>query len=133
LFFNGLRCIRGEMKPALLATALILVPVAGADAMSVADFLAKADALKAKGAMALFSSDLKVLKREAEAAGAQLRAERLAAQKAGRKPAYCPPGKGGQMSSDQMLAILRSVPPQDRARLHFKDALRAHFARTYPC
>jgi hypothetical protein len=121
------------MKKVLLAAALAAGVAGPAHAMSVAEFLQKSEALKAKGALALFSGDLKVLKNEVTAAGGQLRAERLAAQKAGRKPAYCPPGKAGRMDSDQLLAILRAVPPQDRARLQVKDALRAHFARTYPC
>lgn len=117
----------------MLAAVSLALPLAPAQAMSIADFLGKAEALRAKGAMALFSSDLKVLKKEAGAAGAQLRSERLAAQKAGRPPAYCPPDKGGQMNSDQLLAILRAVPAQDRHRLQVKDALRTHFARRYPC
>lgn len=121
------------MKNSVLAAALVLGLAAPAQAMSVGDFLQRSEVLKAKGALALFSSDLKLLKNEVVTAGSQLRAERLAAQKAGRKPAYCPPGKGGQMDSDQLLAILRAVPPQDRARLQVKDALRTHFARVYPC
>jgi hypothetical protein len=117
----------------IVAAALALGIAAPAHAMSVADFLQKSEALKAKGALALFSGDLKVLKNELTSAGGQLRAERLAAQKAGRRPAYCPHGKAGRMNSDQLLAILRAVPPQHRAELQVKDALRAHFARTYPC
>lgn len=121
------------MKYSVLAAVLSLGLAAPAHAMSVAEFLHKSETLKAKGALALFSSDLKLLKNVVVTAGGQLRAERLAAQKAGRKPAYCPPGKGGQLNSDQLLAILRAIPPQERARLQVKDALRAHFVRTYPC
>ena len=118
------------LAPLAIGAAALSAP---AQAMNVADFLQRSEALKAKGALALFSGDLKVLKNEVVTAGGQLRAERVAAQKAGRTPAYCPPGKGAQLNSDQLLAILRAVPPQDRTRLHVKDALRAHFVRTYPC
>ena len=47
------------MRFALLLAAPLLVAAAGD--MNVATFLQKADALKAKGAMALFSSDLGLL------------------------------------------------------------------------
>ena len=43
---------------------------AAAGDMSVATFLAKADALKAKGPLALLSSDIKLLQGEGQAAGA---------------------------------------------------------------
>lgn len=121
------------MNRHIAAGALMLGLAAPAQSTNVADFLQRSEALKAKGALALFSGDLKLLKNEVVTAGGQLRAERLAAQKAGRKPAYCPPGNGGKLDSDQLLALLRAVPPQDRARLQVKDALRAHFVRTYPC
>ena len=53
-----------------LTIGLLAAPAlaAGGD-MSVATFLAKADALKAKGPMALFSPDIKVLQQEGQAAG----------------------------------------------------------------
>ena len=117
-------------KPLIVAALLFAAP---ADAMTAAAFLDKADALKAKGAMALFSSDLKLLKSEVTGAAGQLRAERVAAANAGRKPAYCPPAKGNTMNSDQIVAIMRAVPAAERPRVQVKDALRAHFARTYPC
>lgn len=121
------------MKTKLMAAALLAAaPVTAASAMNVADFLLKADALEKKGMMALFSSDLKLLKGEVEAAGKQLRSERLAAQKAGRKPVYCPPAKGG-MSPQELVALLRTIPPAQRPRTELKDGLRTVFARKYPC
>jgi hypothetical protein len=120
---------------AALAAALFFasIPLAQAQAMSVAEFLQRSEKLKEKGALALFSSDLGLLKKEVTTSAEQLRAERLAAQRAGRKPAYCPKTKAAQMGSDQLLAVMRAVPPADRARVQVKDALRAHFARTQPC
>lgn len=120
------------MRTPIILTAM-LMPIAGAQAMPVATFLQKAEALKAKGPMALFSGDMKLLKNEVTGAAGQLKAERVAAAKAGRKPAYCPPANSGNMSSDQIIAIMRAVPPAERPRTEVKDALRAHFARTWPC
>ncbi|MEA3008579.1 MAG: hypothetical protein QOJ91_271 [Sphingomonadales bacterium] len=120
------------MKTKLLAALLLAsVPVA-ANAMDVATFLAKADALQKKGMMALMSSDYKLLKNEIVAQSQVLRSERMAAQRAGRKPAYCPPAKSG-LGSGEILAAFRTIPVAQRARIQVKDALRALLARKYPC
>jgi hypothetical protein len=117
-----------------LAAALIagLAP-AGAEAMPVSTFLQKADALQAKGMLALFASDYKLLKTEVTNASGQLRAERLAARAAGRRPAYCPPQDQGSLDSNELLAAFRTIPPAVAARTEVKDALRALLARKYPC
>ncbi|HEY0027024.1 MAG TPA: hypothetical protein VGC35_04070 [Allosphingosinicella sp.] len=121
------------MKIKLFAAVLLTVcPLGAAHAMDVATFLAKADALEKKGMMALFSSDYKVLKAEAEAAGSQLRAERAAAQKAGRKAAYCPPAKS-ELGAKELLGYLRTIPAARRPRMQLKDGLRGLLARKYPC
>ena len=121
------------MKIRLLAAALLaVVPVGAAQAMDVATFLVKADALQKKGVMALMSSDYKLLKSEIETNGAALRAERLAAERARRKPAYCPPAKQS-LTSGEILAAFRSIPAAQRPRVQVKDALRALMARKYPC
>ena len=55
---------------ALIVALLAATPALAAPGdISVASFLAKADALRAKGAMALFSSDYKLLQSEGKAAG----------------------------------------------------------------
>ena len=121
------------MKTKLLAAALLaIVPVGAAQAMDVAAFLAKADALQKKGMMALFSSDYKALKAEIVAHSQTLRNERLAAERSGRRPAYCPPRKSG-LNSDEILAAFRSIPAAQRPRTPVKDALRALLVRKYPC
>ncbi len=120
------------MTKKLLAAALLLAVPAAAQAMDVATFLTTAEALERKGVMALFSSDYKKLKGEVEAAGEQLRVERLAAVKAGRRAAYCPPEKSG-LNSDELLAHFRSIPAQQRPRIQVKDGLRSLLARKYPC
>ncbi|HLL31908.1 MAG TPA: hypothetical protein VK403_13020 [Allosphingosinicella sp.] len=121
------------MKKKLLAAALLaIVPLGAAHAMDVATFLARADALEKKGMMALVSSDYKLLQNEIVAQSKVLRAERLAAQRAGRKPAYCPPPKQG-LGSNEILAAFRTIPAAQRPRVQVRDALRAHLARKYPC
>ena len=112
----------------LLASAPALA--AGGD-MSVAQFLSKADALKAKGAMALFSPDIKVLKAEGQAAGEAYRS-RLVAERAAGKPSSCPP-KGATVSSDQVLSHLRTYPAPARPRVTMRTAMADFFIKTYPC
>ncbi|HEX8063261.1 MAG TPA: hypothetical protein VF535_08590 [Allosphingosinicella sp.] len=121
------------MKKTLLAAALLaVIPIGAAQAMDVATFLAKADALQKKGMLALMSSDYKLLKKEVVDQTQGLRSERLAAQKAGRKPAYCPTA-GSDLTSNEVLAAFRSIPAAQRPRIQVRDALRALLARKYPC
>lgn len=121
------------MKKKLLAAVLLAaVPIAAADAMDVATFLAKADALQKKGMLALMSSDYKLLKSEIVANSQVLRNERLAAERAHRRGAYCPPAKS-DLNSNEILAAFRTIPAAQRPRIQVKDALRALLARKYPC
>jgi hypothetical protein len=119
-------------KKLLAAVLLAMVPFGAAQAMDVATFLAKADALQKKGMMALMSSDYKLLKGEIETQGAALRSERLAAERARRRAAYCPPAKQS-LTSKEILAAFRTIPAAQRPRIQVKDALRALMARKYPC
>lgn len=126
------------MKPsvkrlALAAAALLTAAPAlatGGD-MSVAMFLSKADALKAKGPMALLSPDLKVLKSEGQAAGEAYRA-RLVAERTAGKPSSCPP-KGAKVTSNDVLSHLRTYPAGARERTSMKTAMADFFIRNYPC
>lgn len=99
--------------------------------MPLTIFLPKAEALNKKGAMALFSSDLGVIKKQFATAGQQLRVERVAALKAGAKPAYCPPAKGN-FNTDELLAHLRAIPPAQRG-ITFKAAYKSFLVRKWPC
>jgi len=118
-----------RLAPLLL---LALPAAAPAQSMPVSTFLAKAEALKSKGPLALLSSDLGVLKREVGAAIVSLRDERLAAAAAGHKPAYCPPGKSS-MNSNELLAAMRAIPAVDRPRTDVRFALKAMLIKKYPC
>ncbi|MFM5924637.1 MAG: hypothetical protein ACKOPG_10690 [Novosphingobium sp.] len=116
----------------LAASLLTAAPLAAAPGdMNVATFLAKADALKAKGMGALFSSDMKLLQGEGQAAGEAYRT-RLNAERAAGKPSSCPPA-GTKVSSDKLLAFLRTYPEPVRPRVSMKQAIADYFARTWPC
>lgn len=120
------------VKKLLLAAALIALPAA-LHAMTVAVFLEKAEALKSRGALALFSSDLRLLKGEVQTAAAAVRAERLAAERAGRRPAFCPPGGLGRFDSDELLRHFHAIAPAQRARMDVRDGVRSLLVRKYPC
>jgi len=120
------------MKKLILGALLIALPLSALQAMNVAAFLQKADALEKKGMMALFSSDYRLLKSEVEAASATLRTERLAAERIHRHGAYCPPAQAG-LKSDEILAYFRAIPAAQRPRMDVKVALRGLLARKYPC
>jgi hypothetical protein len=121
------------MKKKLAAAAIMLaLPLGAAAAMDVATFITKADALEKKGMTAVFSSDYKTLKGEIETSAKQLRVERLAAQKAGRPQAYCPPPKSG-VTPREILTHFRAIPATQRPRTQVKDGLRSLLARKYPC
>lgn len=114
------------------AAALLLAMLpAAASAMDVSTFLAKSEALMKKGPMALFSGDIGVLKKEMQTSGGQIKAERLAAIKAGEKPAFCPPAKAS-MRSDELLSHLRAIPAAQRG-MPFRAAYKSFLIRKFPC
>lgn len=126
-----------QMKAAGRAAVLALALAAAAGpaaAMDIATFLPRAQALKAKGPLAMFSPDAGVLLGEINAATKQLRDERLAAKAAGRPQAYCPPpGAKTSLNTDELIAAAEAVPPGQRARTDLKDVLRGIYAKHNPC
>lgn len=119
----------------LLATACILAAtLSSAQAMTVEAFLTKADALKAKGMMAMMSPDVGLLRGEMKAVSAAYRADIDAAQKAGRPAHSCPPPKGkGSVGSDEVMAEFNRIPAAQRSRISVKDAFYAMMKKRYPC
>jgi hypothetical protein len=108
---------------------LVMLPVS-ASAMSVGDFLGKADALKAKGIAAMFSSDIGLLKAEVTNAAASYRAEVAA----GKPPRSCPPPKGTvKMDSDELIANFRTIPAAQRASTSVRTAFANYMAKRFPC
>jgi hypothetical protein len=105
----------------------------GAAAMPVSTFLTKAEALKKKGPLALFSGDLKLLTGQIKSDAGKIREERLAAKAAGRATAFCPPEGGTKLSDKDILAAMEAVPSGHRASTDTRIALRNFLARRYPC
>ncbi len=122
------------MRFAVAALAALAVAAPASAEMSVATFLAKADALQAKGIMAIGSPDIKLLQTEMQTVGANYRAE-LEAARAARKPLHsCPPPKGqGRVGSDEMMAHFRAYPAARRPSVSVKTAFYDLMKRKYPC
>jgi hypothetical protein len=120
-----------RLTAGLMVVALVVPGTA--QAMSVAQFLAKAKALQAQGALAMISPDADLLKREVAAIRAAYTADLRAARKAGKTPHSCPPETGKpKLSPRQMLAELEKIPPAKRG-MSMKAAVYAYMKRTYPC
>ena len=116
----------------LLVAALAPVAPLAAQTMPLSTFLAKADALEAKGPLALMSSDLPIVKNEVKSSMVNYRVM-LGTQKAAGKPVHsCPPAKG-KLDSDAMMASFRAVPVAQRKSLTVQAALFAMMKRLYPC
>lgn len=121
------------MKKLMVAAALIALPAA-AQAMNVAEFLTKTEALKAKGMGAMFSSDLKLVVREFKAAGTAYRSDVDKARAAGRDDLGCPPPKGkAKLTPNQIIADFATVPVAERASTSVKQAFYAMMRRRFPC
>ncbi|MET3725054.1 hypothetical protein [Sphingomonas trueperi] len=121
------------MRRLFLAAGGLMLVAVPAQAMSVAEFLAKVNALKAKGAMAMFSSDIGVLKQEIEGASTAYRGDLAAAAAAGKTPSSCPPPKGqAKMSSNDLIAAFEKIPPTQRG-ISVKAAFAAMMQQRFPC
>jgi hypothetical protein len=114
------------------AMVALAAPAMASGDMSVATFLSKVDALKAKGLGALGSPDIKLLRAEGEAAGASYRARLEGDKKAGKPPHSCPPKKAA-MNSDQFISHLRTYPVAVRPKTTIKTAMFDLMKKRYPC
>ncbi|MFM9937794.1 MAG: hypothetical protein ACKVOL_16540 [Novosphingobium sp.] len=99
--------------------------------MPVAVFLAKADTLRAKGALALFSSDVGLLKAELNASALGVR-KQIKAEAAVGKPSACPPDRAA-LTLDDILTQIRSYPVEARARIPEYNAVADMIRKRYPC
>jgi hypothetical protein len=95
--------------------------------VSVATYLAKVDALEARGPLAVFSSDTKLLQAEAQASFVEWLRQAHA-------PNACPP-KGSTWKGDpqRFLAMLRAVPGSERSRICVREVFRRIWNSRYPC
>ncbi|MEO5972028.1 MAG: hypothetical protein ABIP91_01510 [Sphingomicrobium sp.] len=114
-----------------VALAVLSVGAASAQAMPVSEFLTKIDALEKKGPLALMSKDFGVLKAEIGNSSKAVRADQVAADKAGRKIDYCLPANAS-MTSDELVAYLNTIPAAQRG-MPVGEAFRGFVTRKYPC
>lgn len=123
------------MSRILLAIGLACVSVSAASApgdMKISIFLQKANALKAKGILALASSDIGILKAEGQAAGETYRA-RIKSDDAKKLPPHsCPPAKAS-FKSDELLAHFRNYTVAQRKQMSVKAGFADLMKKRYPC
>ena len=123
------------MKLILFAATLIACSPAAASAqsMTVDQFLTKANVLKAKGVMALGSSDLKLLRNQMITVATDYRRDIEDARATGKPPHSCPPPKGkSKLGSNELLAEFERIPPARRG-VSTKAAFYDMMKRRYPC
>ena len=121
--------VRSKALIAALTIAGLAMPASAA--MTVGTFLARANALRDQGPMALMSPDFPALKAEANAATNQLKAERAARAAAGKPPIACVP-EGESVGIMDMLDGLNELPASYRKR-PLKDGYARVLANLYPC
>lgn len=124
------------------ATHLLLVPIlifassamaSNAGDMSAAEFLERAAKLEKKGMFAMFSGDLKQLRREAEAAAGAYRTRIKNDMQADRTPHSCPPEDIQSLSSSELLQHLRSYSRAERESTTITEAFADLMKDRYPC
>jgi hypothetical protein len=123
------------MKVALAAILAVCISVPAASApgdMTISTFLAKADALKAKGILAMASSDLGLLKAEGKAAGEAYRARIKSDSAKGLPPHSCPPAKSS-INSNDLLNHFRSYPVAQRQQISVRTGFADMMKKRYPC
>lgn len=125
--------MKKRMAGAMMMAVLALPMAAQAQGLMTLDtFLEKADRLEARGPLALFSSDFRLLKGEVDEAFDAYKERLHADREAGRTPHSCPPA-GDSVNSDQLLEHFRSYPESRRPNVTVRTAIRDMMARRYPC
>ncbi len=120
------------LPKAVIAAILVGgMAVPASAAMTVGTFLARANALRDQGPMALMSPDFPALKAEAKAATTHLKAERAARAAAGKPPIACVP-EGESVGIMDMLDGLSDLPASYQKR-PLKDGYARVLANLYPC
>jgi hypothetical protein len=121
-----------RLSPFLAATALIAGVAAPADAaMTVHQFLIRANDLRDQGFAAMLSPDFAILKEEARQAKAQLQAENARRLAARKPPIACVP-QGETIGIEEMLDGLEALPAAYRNR-PLKDGYARVIAQRFPC
>ena len=81
----------------------------------------------------LAMGEIRALTKEARGAGETVRAHRIAAEKAGQTPRYCPPKGAPRMGSEEFLKRLSAIPQDDRAKINMLEAMNRILAVKFPC
>jgi hypothetical protein len=123
------------MRAASLAVPLLIAAApAAAQAMTVAELMTTAAALKAKGAGAMFSPDLRRVVGAFRTAGTDYRADLERARAAGRTDLGCPPPKGKvKLKPADVMADFAAIPPAQARTTSVKTAFYAMMAKRFPC
>lgn len=121
--------MRKLLTAGLFSLAICAGPASAA--MTVGTFVAKATALRANPLTALTSPDFSLLRSEAQAATAELKADREARKIAGKPPIACVPA-GQSIGILEMVDGLSALPAGDK-RLPLKDGYAKVIARRFPC
>jgi hypothetical protein len=127
--------IEGIKMRRLAAALLILalpISAAHAQSMPVSTFLAKAEALKKRGPLALLSRDYKLLKAEIGKSAKILRAQQLADRHAGRRPATCIPNPVN-VEAGELLRHFQSIPAAQQRGTSVKAAFTSLMNKKHPC
>lgn len=119
------------MRMFLGLAALAIVAAPATAAMTVGTFVTKANALRANPLTAFTSPDFSTLRTEAQAATAQLKADREARKAAGKPPIACVP-EGQSIGITDMVDGLAALPAKDQA-LPLKDGYARVIAKRFPC
>ncbi len=113
--------------------AVLLCAALPAQAMSVAEFIAKAHALQSRGLFAMGSPDIKLLTDEMAGIRTAYRADLARSAAAHQPPHSCPPPAGpAKMTGTQFMAELERIPAAQRG-MSMRTAFYAMMKRLYPC
>jgi len=116
----------------ILTAAMLALSAAPADAaMTVHQFLVRANDLRAQGFAAMLSPDFAVLKEEARQAKSQLQAENTRRVAARKPPIACVPD-GESIGIEEMLDGLQALPAAYHKR-PLKDGYARVIAQRFPC
>ncbi len=115
----------------LLASSVLLLCPAMAQAMDAESFYVKAVALKKKGMAAAFSKDLKPMMTVFKSAAESVKAENLKARADGA-PLFCPPAKY-RLTADQFISEFSRIPQERRRTQTVRAAWREIVIRRFPC
>jgi len=124
-----------EWRAAVAAVALMLAGAAGAAErpMTVAEFLAKADAVKAAGLPAGKSPELAAMRDAVKDAAKAYRKRIEADLRAGLPPRSCPPPQGdGKIDAEALLDSFRALPRRKRT-MSVHDAVFAEMDQQFAC